>query len=83
MSTDISELQELLLFLCRSLVIDTEAVQVKIDEQGNTVAMKVTCSPDDMGRLIGRGGRRAQAIRVLMKAKASQVDRRVVIDFVD
>ena len=51
MSTDISELQELLLFLCRSLVLDTEAVQVKIDEQGNTVAMKVTCSPDDMGRI--------------------------------
>lgn len=81
MSNEVQELQSLLLLLTRELVQHPEAIEVKSSEQGSRVFLELSCDPSDMGKVIGRGGKRAQAIRTLMKAKASQLGCRVVVDF--
>ena len=55
--------------MAKSLVNHPEDVSVKKTERGNTVVLELTVNPEDMGKVIGKGGRRAQAIRSIMKAK--------------
>jgi predicted RNA-binding protein YlqC (UPF0109 family) len=77
------ELVELVEFLCRALVEDPDSVRVEeIDENGDVV-LEVSVTGDDLGRLIGRGGRVAQAIRTIAKAAATREDVRVMVEFVD
>ena len=54
---------ELLTTMAKSLVNHPEDVSVKKSERGNTVVLELTVNPEDMGKVIGKGGRRAQAIR--------------------
>ncbi len=63
-------LRELVEFVARSLVDDPAAVQVAVTSgtQGLTVALRV--SPADMGKVIGRGGRTARALRAVVRAAA-------------
>jgi len=77
--------RDLVEFLARALVSEPDSVQVEeVDEDGDVV-LEVSVAPDDLGRLIGRGGRVANAIRALAKAagRASGTDRRVVVEFVE
>ena len=63
---------ELIEFLVRALVEDPEAVVVEeLEEDG------------DLGRVIGKGGRVANAIRTIAKAAAVRIDRRVIVDILD
>jgi uncharacterized protein len=74
---------ELLEFLVRALVEDPEAVKVEeLEEDGNLV-YEISVADDDLGRVIGRGGRVANAIRTLAKAAAVRLDRRVIVDILD
>lgn len=82
MNKDLQELKSLLLVLTRALVLDPDAIEVEAKEQGSRYLLELRCNPSDMGKVIGRGGKRAQAIRTLMKAKASQLGCRVIVDFV-
>ena len=50
--------------------------------QGGTVILELTVAKDDMGKVIGKKGKRAQAIRSVMKAKATREGKRVVVDIV-
>lgn len=81
MNSDSQQMKELLLVLTRALVNEPDEINIQVSEHGNTVVLELTCNPSDMGKVIGRGGKRAQAIRTLMKAKAAQSGRRVVVDF--
>ena len=61
-------MQEILEYIARNLVDDPDAVQV-IEERGeSSVAFRLTVAPDDVGKVIGRGGRTARAIRSVMRA---------------
>lgn len=82
MNSDAREMKELLLILTRELVREPDEIQVQVAEHGNAVRLELTCAQGDMGKIIGRGGKRAQAIRTLMKAKAAHTGRRIYIDFV-
>jgi len=73
---------ELLATMAKSLVNHPEDVSVKKSERGNTVVLELTVNPEDMGKVIGKGGRRAQAIRSIMKAKYLRDGRRVIVDIV-
>ncbi len=74
---------ELLEFLVRALVEDPEAVVVEeLEEDGNLV-YEITVGDDDLGRVIGKGGRVANAIRTIAKAAAVRLDRRVIVDILD
>ena len=77
------ELQELLQTLAEALVDDAEAIQIKPSLEDETIVLELHVAPEDMGRVIGKGGRRAQAIRSIMKAKASRLNCRVAVNIVD
>jgi len=55
-------------YVARSIVDDPDAVVVEADEGANSVSLRLHVAPDDMGRVIGRRGRVAQAIRTLVRA---------------
>ncbi|MCQ2528747.1 MAG: KH domain-containing protein [Saccharofermentans sp.] len=71
---------ELLTFLAKSLVNNPDEVNVKKTERGNTVVFELSVAPEDMGKIIGKNGKRAQAIRSIMKAKYLKSGKRVVVD---
>ena len=74
----------LLEFLTRSLVENPDAVKVtEVEEIDGEVVLEVEVADDDLGRVIGRGGRIANALRSVMKAAATREEKRVVVDILD
>ena len=77
-------MRDLLDFLTRSLVENPDQVQVtEVEEIDGEVVLEVEVAEDDLGRVIGRGGRVANALRSVMKAAAAREDKRVVVDILD
>ena len=77
-------MRELLEDLARALVSEPDAVEVEeFEEDDGTVVLELSLGEDDYGRVIGRGGRTANALRTVIKAAAVQENRRVLIDIVD
>ena len=74
---------ELIEFLVRALVEDPEAVVVEELEEDGDLIYEVTVAEGDLGRVIGKGGRVANAIRSVAKAAAVRIDRRVIVDILD
>ena len=72
-----------LMHVVRSIVDDPEAVRVDASEGRGKVRREVRVGPGDLGRVIGRGGRVANAIRTLAKAAAVREQRRVLVDILD
>ena len=76
-------MRELVEFLARALVEDPDSVQVEeLEEHGDQV-LEITVGGDDLGRLIGKGGRVANAIRTVAKAASARAERRVLVEFVE
>ena len=77
-------MRELLEYLARLLVDEPDAVQVEQFEEGDgTVVLELAVAQGDYGRVIGRGGRTANALRTVIKAAAVKEQRRVLVDIVD
>jgi uncharacterized protein len=74
---------ELLELLVRALVEDPSAVVVEELEEDGDLVYEITVAEDDLGRVIGKGGRIANAIRTIAKAAAVRLDRRVIVDILD
>jgi predicted RNA-binding protein YlqC (UPF0109 family) len=74
---------ELLEFLVKSLVEDPEAVEVEELEEDGDLIYEISVADGDLGRVIGKGGRVANAIRTIAKAAAVRLDRRVIVDILD
>ncbi|MBC8535169.1 KH domain-containing protein [Feifania hominis] len=76
--------KELLETIARNLVDDPEAVRVTTREaQDDTVVLELRVAPDDMGRVIGKQGKIAKAIRAVIKAAATKENVKVQVDIVD
>jgi uncharacterized protein len=76
--------RELLEFLARSLVADPDAVEVtEVEEIDGEVVLELEVAEYDLGRVIGRGGRVANALRSVLKAAATREEKRVVVDILD
>ena len=75
-------MQELLLAVARGLVEDKEAVQVTVDpmREDGTVVYHLKVAEADMGRVIGKQGRIAKAIRTIVKASSVHSDKKYVVD---
>ncbi len=82
MSREANEMKDLLTTIVTALVSRPEMVRIDHHDQGNTVLLEIHVDPDDMGKVIGKQGKRAQAIRAIMKAKATKCDKRVIVDIV-
>jgi predicted RNA-binding protein YlqC (UPF0109 family) len=76
-------MRELVEFLARSLVEDPDSVQVAEVEENGDLVLEVSVGGDDLGRLIGRGGRVANAIRTVAKAASTRAERRVLVEFIE
>ena len=77
-------MKELLEYLARGLVANPEAVRVtEVPEDGGSLVLELAVAPDDYGSVIGRGGRTASALRMVIKAAAVKEQRRVFVDIVD
>lgn len=61
---------DLVTFILRNLVTEPDQLEVNAHGNGRTLLIEVTCSSEDVGRIIGRGGRLINAIRTLARAAA-------------
>jgi len=76
--------RRLLEYLAEGLVEDPDAVSVEqFEEDDGTVVLELCVGPDDYGRVIGRGGRTAHALRSVVKAAAAGEGSHVVLDIID
>ena len=77
-------MRELLEYLVRALVDKPDQVKVEeFEEDDGTLVFELSVDDDDYGRVIGRGGRTANALRTLVKASAVREHKRVLVDIVD
>ncbi|MEA2384436.1 MAG: uncharacterized protein QOH72_4407 [Solirubrobacteraceae bacterium] len=77
-------MRELLEYLARALVDQPDSVSVEqFEEEDGTVVLELAVAEDDYGKVIGRGGRTANALRMVVKAAAVKENRRVLVDIVD
>jgi uncharacterized protein len=76
--------KDLLTYLARGLVDRPEEVSVEqFDEGDGTIVLELAVAEGEYGKVIGRGGRTAQALRTVLRAAAAGERRRVVLDIVD
>lgn len=74
----------LLEYLVRQLVREPDAVKVEqFEEDDGTIVLALSVAEDDYGRVIGKGGRTANALRTVLKAAAVKRQRKVLVDIVD
>ena len=75
-------MEELLLAVAKGLVEDKDAVKVTVDEanEDGIIVYRLTVAEDDMGRVIGKQGRIAKAIRVVMRAAAVREGTKVMVE---
>ena len=76
-------LKELLEYLAKALVEDTEAVHFDAMETETTVVLELTVAKDDVGKVIGKQGRIARALRTIVKASAVRDGKRAIVEIVD
>ncbi len=76
-------MRDLLEFLTRALVEEPDAVEVDEFTEDDDLIYEISVADDDLGRVIGKGGRVANALRTVAKAAAVKQDRRVIVDILD
>jgi uncharacterized protein len=72
--------KELVEYVAKVLVDQPDQVHVEAVEDSTTTTLKLRVAPGDLGRVIGKQGRTARAIRTLLHATAARVKRRVVLE---
>ena len=75
-------MKEVLELMIKNLLDDAEAVSIKELNGEKSIVYEVKVSEDDMGKVIGKQGRVARAIRAIMKSIASKENKKVTIEFI-
>jgi len=75
-------MKELLAVIARNLVDKPDEVVVTEDLRDGQTVLKLTVAPDDMGKVIGKQGRIARAIRAVIKAAAIHADVKVIVEII-
>lgn len=73
-------MKELVELIAKSLVDQPDKVTVTETTDENSINLELTVAPEDMGKVIGKSGRIAKAIRTVVKAAASKGDKKVIVD---
>ncbi|MDP9440060.1 MAG: KH domain-containing protein [Actinomycetota bacterium] len=76
-------MQNLLVLLVRPIVDEPDRVEVEASESDTRVELELRVAPDDIGKVIGRGGRTIRAIRTVVKAASVKVGKRVNVEVAD
>ncbi len=77
------ELKELLEYLARALVDNPDDVRVEATETETTVVLELNVAKEDIGKVIGKQGRIARALRTVVKASAVKNGKRAIVEIVD
>jgi predicted RNA-binding protein YlqC (UPF0109 family) len=72
--------KDLVEIIAKSLVDNPDKVVVTETTDENAINIELTVAPEDMGKVIGKGGRIAKSIRTVVKAAASKGDKKVIVD---
>jgi len=75
--------KELVEFVAKSLVDDADAVRIRMHERDQATIIELEVAPADLGKVIGRQGRTARAIRTLLTAAGQKTRRRYILDILD
>ena len=73
-------MDELVLFIARSLVDQPDAVKVEMHEDDDAFVIELSVDPSDVGKVIGKQGRIAKAIRTIVKAASVDAEKKYVVD---
>ena len=73
-------MDELVLFIAKSLVDKPDAVKVEMREEDDAFVIELTVDPSDVGKVIGKQGRIAKAIRTIVKAASVDAPKKYVVD---
>ena len=74
---------ELLAYLARELVDDAGAVRVDSEDRDGALVLLLHVAPDDVGKVIGRGGRIIRALRTVVRASSTREGRRVLVELAE
>ena len=75
-------MKDILETIIKALVEDTEAVEINAVEGEKSIVYEVKVAKDDMGKVIGKEGKMARAIRTLIKSLAAKEQKKVSIEFI-
>jgi len=75
--------KELVEYVARSLVDDPEAVTVEVIQEDGGTVLELRVADDDMGKVIGRNGSVAKALRTLLKVMAAREGEQISLEIVD
>ena len=77
------DLADLIGFVAKALVDDPDAVEVKAIEGDRTIVIELSVAQEDLGKVIGREGRTARAMRTLLAATSARQERRAVLEILE
>lgn len=78
-----AELKTILADMVKSIVVYPDEVVITEDIKGDTVTLTLTVEPSDMGKVIGKHGKIARSLRLIMKAAATQCGKKVNVEIRD
>ena len=76
-------MRELIEYIASSLVDDPSQIDIREFKRGSQITFKLRVSRDDMGRIIGKGGKVANSIRTLLRVSAAQEGKSATLDIVE
>lgn len=75
-------MRELVEVIAKNLVDNPDQVRVKETESSNSIIIELSVAPEDMGKVIGKQGRIAKAIRTVVKSAAVKTDKKVIVEII-
>jgi len=76
-------MKELVEFMAKALVDNPQHVEVTEIAGGHTLVIELKAAKEDMGQIIGKKGRNAQAMRLILNAASAKLRKRVVLEIID
>jgi len=76
-------LRELIAYVARNLVDDPDAVEVTEVEEDQAAVLELRVAKEDLGKVIGKQGRTARALRTVLSAAATKIHRRVILEIME
>lgn len=81
--TENEELKELVSFIARALVDDPDDVTVDVVDGDDATVLELTVAESDLGKVIGKDGRTARAMRALLSATSARLRKRAILDILE
>lgn len=76
-------MEELITYIARALVDKPDEVKTTVNEEEDNVTIELTVAQDDLGKVIGKQGRTARAMRTLLSAAAEKVNKKTRLDILE